>query len=66
MPLADIPDGEKRQYAAKALQTVMTVNGANLVGVLAMLMIENAKLLQDCQRLRKLAGEELLPEYKVK
>jgi hypothetical protein len=66
MPLADIPDAEKRQYAAKAIQTVRTVNGANLVGVLAMLMIENAKLLQDCQRLRQLAGEELLPEYKVK
>lgn len=63
--LIDLPEQEKRQYAQQALKVVTSNSLPKVAAALAALMIENAKLLRDDQRLRQIAGEEPLPEFKI-
>jgi hypothetical protein len=61
--LPDISDEKKKRYAKEATKVVCTKGRPAAILYITNCMVENAKLLQEINRLRVLAGEEALPEF---
>jgi hypothetical protein len=62
--LAQISEDQRKTAIEQAVKLVTKSKPTKVISSIAVLMLENSRLLAECNRLREKTGEQLLPAFK--